>query len=320
MAVVAVIRGGVGDEHDVSLKTGLNVLRRLEHSTHRPIDVYIDRSGVWHVRGAPVSPQRALAGADVVFNALHGAYGEDGGVQRELDRLGVAYTGPLPMAASISMNKVVSKDMVAAHGILVPRHVMFGVTPDLEERAIEIWQSFPQPSIVKPLASGSSVGVTLAKSFMQFVDGVKKAFQYAKDVVVEEYIRGREATVGVIDQFRNQPLYALPPVEIILPKSSDIFDWQAKYGGQTIERVPSGFARSEVEALEAAAKTVHDKLGMRHYSRSDFIVTPNGPYFLEVNALPGLTEQSLVPKSLDAVGASMDEFLAHVISMALEKK
>lgn len=320
MALVAVLRGGVGDEHDVSLKTGLSVLRTLERSAHRPVDVFIDRQGVWHVRGTPVPPQRALSGSDVVFNALHGAYGEDGGVQRELERLGVAYTGPAPMAASISMNKVVSKEMAARHGLLVPRHVMVGVTHDLERRAVEIWRTFPQPSIVKPLASGSSVGVTLAKSFTQFVDGIKKAFQYAKDVVVEEYIRGREATVGVVDKFRGQNAYALPPVEIILPKGSDIFDFQAKYGGQTEERVPSGFTRQEVEALEAAAKTVHEKLGMRHYSRSDFIVTPRGPYFLEVNALPGLTEQSLVPKSLSAVGSSMDEFLTHVIGIALERK
>jgi D-alanine-D-alanine ligase len=320
MAVVAVLRGGVGDEHDVSLKTGLSVLRTLERTAHRPIDVFIDRQGVWHVRGSPLSAQRALSGTDVVFNALHGMYGEDGGVQRELERLGIAYTGPAPIAASISMNKVVSKEMAAKHGLLIPRHVMVGVSPDIERRAIEIWQSFPQPSVVKPLASGSSVGVTLAKSFTQFMDGIKKAFQYAKDVVVEEYVRGREATVGVIDRFRGQSVYALPPVEIVLPQGSDIFDWQAKYGGQTEERVPSGFTRQQVAELEAAARTVHEKLGMRHYSRSDFIVTPRGPYFLEVNALPGLTEQSLVPKSLNAVGASMDEFLAHVISMALEKK
>lgn len=320
MATVAVLRGGVGDEHDVSLKTGLSVLRTLERLPHHPVDVFIDRRGVWHVRGTPVPAQRALAGADVVFNALHGAYGEDGGVQRELERLGVAYTGPAPLAASVSMNKVVSKEMVARHGLLVPRHVMVGVTDDLERRAIALWQTFPQPSVVKPLASGSSVGVTLAKSFTQFLDGIKKAFQYAKDVVVEEYIRGREATVGVVDQFRGQKSYVLPPVEIVLPKGSDIFGWDAKYGGHAEERVPSGFSRQEIEALESAAQTVHDKLGMRHYSRSDFIVTPRGPYFLEVNALPGLTEHSLVPKSLTAVGSSMDEFLAHVLSLALEKK
>ena len=108
-------------------------------------------------------------------------------------------------------------------------------------------------------------------------------------------------------------------VEIILPKSSDIFDWQAKYGGETIERVPSGFTRAEIQALEDAAKTVHEKLGMRHYSRSDFIVTPKGPYFLEVNALPELSPESTFTRSLDAVGSSMDDVLGHVLSLALTK-
>ncbi|MBU6310349.1 ATP-grasp domain-containing protein [Patescibacteria group bacterium] len=319
MSRIGVLRGGVGEEHDVSLKTGLAVLRKLEN-THAAVDVFIDRRGVWHVRGVPMPPQRALAGIDLAFNALHGAYGEDGGVQRELERIGVRYTGPEPMPASLAMNKVVSKQLMAAQGVLVPRHVLVGVTPNLERRALEIWRSFPQPSVVKPLASGSSVGVTLVKTFEQFLDALKNAFQYAKDVVVEEYVRGREATVGVIDRFRGQQVYVLPPVEIILPVTSEIFDWQAKYGGNAVIRVPSGFTRQEVLALESAARAVHATLGLRHYSRSDFIMTPRGPYFLEVNALPGLTETSLVPRSLEAVGSSMDELVAHVISLALEKK
>lgn len=320
MATVAVLRGGVGDEHEISLKTGLNVLRRLEHSGHRPIDIYIDRTGVWHLRGTPMAPSRALTSADVVFNGLHGHYGEDGTVQRELERLGVPYTGPKPLGASLAMNKVLAKEMVAPFGVLVPRHVLVGVVPDIEARAIEIFRTFPQPSIIKPINSGSSVGVTLAKSFGEFVGGIKNAFQYAKDVMVEEYIRGKEATVGVIDDFRNKTLYSLPPVEIVLPSTSDFFDYEAKYSGNTTERCPGAFSRTQIEQLEEAAKTVHDKLGLRHYSRSDFMVTPKGPYFIEANALPGLTDQSLVPKSLDAVGASMDEFLAHVISLALTKK
>jgi D-alanine--D-alanine ligase len=320
MAVIGVLRGGVGDEHDVSLKTGLSVLRRLENSGHKAVDIFIDRKGIWHVRGVAMAPLRALTGVDLVFNALHGAYGEDGGVQRELDRLGVMYTGPKAMSASISMNKVVSKDMLKGSGILLPRHVLVGVVPDLERRAVEIWQTFSQPSIVKPVASGSSVGVTLAKNFTQFYDGIKKAFQFGSDVVVEEFVRGKEATVGVIENFRGQDLYALPPVEIVLPKTCEIFDYDAKYGGGTEERCPGAFSRDEVERLEVAAKTVHEKLGLRHYSRTDFIVTPKGPYFLETNALPGLTDESLVPKSLTAVGSSMDEFVAHIITMALEQK
>lgn len=320
MQTVAVLRGGVGDEHDVSLKTGMNVLRRLEHSAFRPTDVYIDRSGIWHVRGVPMLPARALTGADVVFNALHGAYGEDGTVQRELDRMGIPYTGSGAFASSVAMNKVLTKNMLASTGIRMAHHVVIGVTPDLEKTVIEIFRTFPQPSIIKPVNSGSSVGVTLARSFFDFYDGIKKAFQYAKEVIVEEYIKGREATVGVIDGMRGKKIYTLPPVEIILPVTSRIFDWQAKYGGETREECPAHFTRAQVEELERAAAQVHETLGLRHYSRSDFIMTPKGPVFLETNTLPGLTDQSLLPKSLGAVGISMDEFLTHVIGLALEKK
>ncbi len=320
MRTVSVLRGGVGEEHDVSLKTGMNVLRRLEHSEYRPVDVYIDRSGVWYVRGMPLAPQRALSSTDVVFNALHGHYGEDGGVQRELERLGVPYTGSGPLASSIAMNKVLAKEMLSPYGIKTARHITLTVTPDLETRLIELFRTFPQPVVVKPINSGSSVGVTLANGFIEFGNAVKKAFQYAKEVMVEEYIRGREATVGVIDKLRGSDIYKLPPVEIILPNKNQIFDYDAKYGGATREECPASFNRADVEALEDAAAVVHERLGLRHYSRSDFIVTKHGPYFLEVNTLPGLTDQSLLPKALTAVGVSMDEFLTHVLSLALESR
>jgi D-alanine-D-alanine ligase len=320
MATVAVLRGGVGVEHDVSLKTGLTVLRKLEHTKYHPTDVYIDRSGVWHMRGVATTPQRALATSDVVFNALHGAYGEDGGVQRELDRIGVPYTGPRAIAASMSMNKALTKEMVSPKGVLVPRHVLVGVVPNLEARAINIWQTFSQPSIVKPLNAGSSIGVSLVQSYQELIAAIKTAFQYSKDVVVEEYIRGQEATVGVIDDFRGSKTYVLPPVEILLPKTCPVFDFKAKYGGEVGSRCPGAFSRAQIEQLEAAARTVHDTLGMRHYSRSDFIVTPKGLYFLEVNGLPDLAPESSMHTSLDAVGSSMDDLLTHVLSMALEKK
>ncbi len=321
MQTVAVLRGGVGDEHDVSLKTGFNVIKRLEKSPYRPVDVYIDRTGVWHVRGMPVAPQRAVMGVDAVFNALHGQYGEDGGVQRELDRLGLPYTGSGAYPSSVAMNKILTKQMLAKSGIRLARHVSLTVTPDLDRVLFDLFRTFPQPAVIKPANSGSSVGVTLARSYHQFVDGVKKAFGHSKEVLVEEYIKGREATVGVINNFRGKAIYDLPPVEIILPAASPLFDFDAKYGGQVEERCPANFDRSVTEELQRSAAMVHNTLGLRHYSRSDFIVTPkNHIYFLEVNTLPGLTDQSLLPKSLDAVGATMDEFVAHVIGMALEKK
>lgn len=321
MPTVAVLRGGVGDEHDVSLQTGFNVIKRLERSPYRPVDIYIDRQGVWHQRGMPMAPARALTGVDVVFNGLHGQYGEDGGVQRELDRLGVAYTGSAAYPSSVAMNKLLTKEVLVPHGVRLARHVVITVTPDLDQELVRIFRSFPQPSVIKPANSGSSVGLTLARSYHEFVDGVKKAFNFAKEVVVEEYIRGREATVGVVDGLRGKALYDLPPVEIILPTGSALFDYQAKYGGKTVEQCPANFERSVVEELQDTARLVHGALGLRHYSRSDFIITPkNHIYFLEVNTLPGLTDHSLLPKSLSAVGVEMDEFLAHVIGMALQKK
>lgn len=320
MIVVAVLRGGVGDEHDVSLRTGMNVLRLLERGPWKPIDVYIDRSGVWHVRGVPMVPSRALSGVDVVFNALHGLYGEDGTVQRELERLSIPFTGSASYPSSVAMNKVLTKEMLKPLGIKTPYYTVLSVTPELESDIVRVFRSFPQPSVVKPLNSGSSVGVTLAQSFNEFEEAVKKAFQYAKEVIVEEYIKGRDATVGVIDDMRGKKTYQLPPVEIILPPTSRIFDFDAKYGGASEERCPGGFSRSQIEELEDTAARVHEALGLRHYSRSDFVVTPKGVYFLEANTLPGLTEKSLIPKSLDAVGIPMDEFLNHVLMMALEKK
>lgn len=320
MTTVAVLRGGVGDEHDVSLQTGLTVLRHLERSPYRPLDVYIDRAGVWFVRGVPMMPLRALSGVDVVFNGLHGQYGEDGGVQRELERLAIPFTGSASFPSSVAMNKVLTKEMLQRHGIRTPRSVVLTVGPGLETAIVEVFRTFPQPSIIKPATSGSSVGVTLARSFAEFTEGIKKAFGHARTVVVEEYIRGREATVGVIDHLRGKTTYNLPPVEIVIPGKDRWYDYDSKRNGSAIERCPAPFTRSQIEELERSAKEVHEALGLRHYSRSDFMVTPKGSYFLEANSLPGLESSSPMATSMDAVGLPMDQFLDHVIRLALENK
>lgn len=320
MKTVAVLRGGVGDEHDVSLKTGMTVLRALdEHPAYRPVDVYIDRHGVWHVRGIPLPPQRALLGMDAVFNALHGAYGEDGGVQRELDRLQIPYTGSGALASALAMNKTMTKQVLERHGIRLPRQVLLEVTPDLEAVVVQVFRSFPQPSVVKPANSGSSVGVTLAESFDQLLQGVKNAFRYAKQVIVEEYVRGREASVGVIDSLRGKSQYDLPAVEIVLPLQCKVFDYQAKYNGSADLRCPAPFDRSVAAALSEQARAVHAALGLRHYSRSDFIVSPRGLYFLEVNTLPGLTDHSLLPLSLHSVGVTLPQFVDHVLDLTMSR-
>lgn len=318
---IAVLRGGVGAEHDVSLKTGAEVMRTIAENlggTFRPLDVFIDRKGVWHVRGIPAAPERILSSADAVWNALHGEYGEDGTVQRVLERIGIPYTGSGPYAAAASMNKALAKTILEKHGIKTPYAKTLAVSENLHEDIRALFRSFPQPSIVKPLNAGSSVGVSVARSFTEFEDGIRSAFSHAPQVLVEEYITGKEATCGVVDGLRGEAHYALPPVEIMPPASAHFFNYEAKYGGGTDERCPGNFSASERTALGHAALSAHTALGLRHYSRSDFIVSKQGVYFLEVNSLPGLTEHSLLPKALRAVGVSQPEFVSHVLKLAMK--
>lgn len=320
--VIAVLRGGKGDEHSVSLQSGAAVLQALseqqEEKQFSVVDIFIDQSGTWHVRGAPRDPLRALTGVDVVWNALHGSYGEDGTVQRILDCAGVPYTGSGAYAAMVTFNKALTKRMLAPHNILMPRSVTLEVTSNLENEILTQFRTFCQPSIIKPVGCGSSVGITVATSFDTFRDGIKAAFNHAPHVLIEEYIHGKEATCGVIDGFRGQRSYILPPMEIVLEKTESFFDFEKKYNNTT--RCPGNFSAEESGRLRDIAGMVHTTLGLRDYSRSDFIVSPRGVYFLEVNALPGTTSESLLPKSLNAVGSSLGEFVLHVLDLALKRR
>ncbi len=323
MIRVGVIRGGPSSEHDISLITGGQVLEHLKREPYLPVDIYIDKEGEWHVNGKPLPPERALAGLDVAWNAVHGQYGEDGTLQKILDRVGIAYTGAKAYASAISLNKAITKEILSKHGVRMARHKLLKVSPDLEKEAMEAFKSFSPPVVVKPAGAGSSMGMTLAKTFDEFWQGVKDAFAHSKEVLVEEYIQGKEATAGVVEKLRGEKYYSLLPIEIIPPSDAAFFDRTVKYNGKTIERVPGNFTREETEELQRIARVAHEALGLRHYSRSDFIVHPKrGAYFLESNSAAGvgLTPESLLPKSLAAAGISYDQFLDHVVQLALEDK
>ncbi len=317
---VAVLRGGPSDEYEVSLRTGNEVLRNLSDDRYRPIDVFISRDGIWHMQGAPRQPEEIVRHADVVFNALHGSYGEDGKVQKILDDHRIPYTGSRSLSSAIAMNKVLTKQEMGKAGIKTPLYSTIRRDQDIEKRALGIFRSLPHPSVVKPADSGSSLGVTIAQDFESLLQGIYHAFEMSDTVIIEEYIKGREATCGVIDGFRGQRIYPLLPVEII-PVSSVFFDYDAKYSGGTKEICPGNFSNDEKRVIQQMAADAHHALGLRHYSRSDFIVHPRrGIYFLEVNTLPGLTAESLFPKSLNAVGSHLPEFLDHVITQAIDQR
>jgi D-alanine--D-alanine ligase len=326
---VAVIRGGPSSEYDVSLKTGSTVLKTLSEK-YRPIDIFISQDGIWHRDGAERSPDRALVGADVVFNALHGQFGEDGKVQKILDDLGVPYTGSNALASAVGMNKILAKQAFARAGVKTPYYAVIRKDDDVREKYNYVFHHFLLPFVVKPAGAGSSAGVSVVKNYVDFYTALEAAFAHDDTAIVEEYIRGREATCAVIDNFRGNRFYSLPPVEIIYPKTSEFFDYAAKYGdpagnpGISVsaqEICPGNFSAAEKKELEWLAAEVHRVLGARHYSRTDFMVSPRrGIFVLEINTLPGLTSASLLPKSLNAVGLSLSDFFDHVIALAMGGK
>lgn len=317
---IGVLRGGPSPEYDVSLKSGGKVLEILSE-THRPLDIFISRDGVWHMNGLPRKPERVLSHVDVVFNALHGAYGEDGKVQQILDYHAIPFTGAGTLASAMGMNKIFSKELFKKYGIKTPDYEIIEANKSIKEKIENVCDKFVMPVVVKPSTAGSSVGVVIAYTFLEIMEAVLKAFRYSDTVLIEEYIKGKEATCGVIEDFRGEDLYALLPVEI-RPKVSSFFDYQSKYDNNATEEIcPGRFFEDEKSMIEKYAKEAHKALGLRHYSRSDFIVTSRGKvYILETNTLPGMTENSLLPKSLKAVGVPLKDFIHHILKLALNKK
>ena len=216
------------------------------------------------------------------------------------------------------MNKILAKKVFADHGIKSPYWKEIpsnSVNADSEAVARQLFSTFVFPAVVKPHASGSSVGVSVVRDYVQLVQALQEAAQHSDIVLVEEFIPGIEATCGVIEGFRGQELYALPPVEI--RPHEGFFDFKAKYEGKSQEIVPATFSEALKKDLELLAAKIHRALGLRHYSRSDVIIHPRrGMYVLEVNTLPGLTNESLVPKSLRAVGSDVHELVEHLIRLA----
>lgn len=317
--IVGVLRGGPSREHDVSLKTGHAILAHLPEERYLARDIYIDRQGTWHDRGRKTTPEKILRQVDVAVLGLHGEYGEDGEVQKLLERLGVPFTGSGSFGSFLAMHKVLAKKHAEEVGLRTPQFRFVEKAEDVDRVVADAVRSFHQPVVVKPARWGSSIGVSIASGFAPVVAAVRGLFLEGADgVLIEERIVGREATVGVVEELRGEKLYGLPPVEIV-PPEGDFFSYGAKYSGESQEVCPGFFARAVTEELQRGAKLMHQILGLRHYSRSDFIVSPRGVYFLETNTLPGMTRESLLPKSLAAVGVSFSDFLSHLIERALSK-
>jgi D-alanine--D-alanine ligase len=316
---VGVLRGGPSPEYDVSLKTGRTILTNLPEE-YEPMDIFISKDGIWHDKGLEKSPENILRRVDVVVNGLHGKYGEDGEVQRILEHFNVPYTGSGSLASAITMNKEASKKSYTKNLLKTPHSVSI-LFENLSREAIrKAYHNIVPPFVVKPASAGSSVGVYIVDSLPELEEAVIAAAQYSPVVLVEEFINGKEATCGVIDNFRGSDYYPLLPIEIRTGKG--FFDYNSKYSDKGAEEIcPGHFSEQESKEIERMAVEAHKALGLRHYSRSDFIIHPKrGIFILETNSLPGLTEKSLLPKALNAVGSNIKEFLAHLLSQTLNKR
>ncbi len=314
--VVGVLRGGPSKEHDVSLKTGHAILKHLPKDKFTARDIFIDKKGQWHVNGKEVTPAEAVRSLDAVIIGLHGEYGEDGEVQRLLERLGVPYTGSASYPSHVAMHKMMAKKHAEDLGVLTPSYRYIDNEDTMEAVLADVVRSFHQPVVVKPARWGSSVGISFVSGYAPLHRTVLSLLRDgAGGVLIEEVVRGREATAGVVEGLRGEDLYGLPVIEII-PPENDFFSYDAKYSGASREVCPASFDRETAAELSRLARVMHDALGLRHYSRSDFIVSPKGIYYLETNTLPGMTTESLLPKSLSAVGVSFPDFLTHLVALA----
>lgn len=315
---IAVIRGGVSSEHLVSLKTGWSFLSNLDPEKYNIIDIIIDKNGLWYKNLKLVSIKSALFGVDMVINGLHGYFGEDGKLQDILERFNIPFSGSRSLSSALSMNKKSSKDIYNKFNIKTAYFITLDRDNFSDYLVKDIFSNFPIPAIVKPVSAGSSVGINIARDFNSLKNAINKAFLEDDQIMIEEFINGREATCGVIDNFREKDVYSLLPVEIVPPKENQFFDLKCKYDGSTQELCPGNFSPQESRDIQYMAILAHQALGLKHYSRSDFIISKRGVYILETNTLPGMTRQSLFPKSLQAVGSDISEFLNHIIEIEIK--
>lgn len=295
---IGVLRGGPSSEYENSIQTGQNVLQHLRE-THNPQDIFISKDGTWHVQGIARSPDRILNHIDVIFNALHGEFGEDGKVQEILNRHGARYTGSDKFSSVVAMNKWITKERAILAGIKTPLAFVVRQDDVLFEKAKQVFDSIPHPLVVKPVTGRSSKSIYIVNSFRELLSALENVLSQYPSALVEEYITGKQFSCVAVDDFRGHDTYAFPPVD----------------------NDSSRISREEIQITENVSKKIHNLINLSHYSQSDFIVSPRrGVYFLEVNTLPNISEKSLVSRSLESVGVSMKEFLHHVISLPLQKK
>ncbi|HEY3862446.1 MAG TPA: D-alanine--D-alanine ligase [Verrucomicrobiae bacterium] len=294
---VTVMLGGPSAEREVSLRSGAAVAKALAGLGHTVNNLDPKEPG-WKL------PE----GTEIVFLALHGSYGEDGTVQEELEKLGVPYTGCGPEASRVAFDKVLTKKRCLAAGVPTARFVVLS-SPKSPWPA-----GWTPPVVLKPVRQGSSVGLQMVDQVEQWEAALAESFRYDTEVLMEEKIIGREATVGILD---DKPL----PVAEVRVKQG-FFDYKNKYTPGAAEHFcPAPFDAPLTTRIQNAALAAFHAVGGRDYGRIDVMVRPNGdPVVLEVNTLPGMTELSILPETAAAAGLSYAQLCQRMLELALKRR
>ncbi len=289
---VCVLKGGISTERDVSLRSGAAVARGLRACGYEVVEMDV------------TSANEVLIpdGCDVVFVALHGTFGEDGGVQRILRERGIPFTGSSEESCRLAFDKTETRRRLIEVGLPVPPGLTLNTRPSSPP--------LPLPIFVKPARQGSSIGCHAVRAMDELESAFADAAQYGGDVVVEAFIEGRELTVGIVDS------QALPVVEIVAP--GGIYDYRAKYtSGVSTYLVPAPLSEAQSASLQACALRVFAALDAAGLGRVDFRLAANGrAYVLELNSIPGFTETSLLPKAAAAAGISFPELCDRILNSA----
>lgn len=308
---VAVIRGGNSSEREVSLKSGQAVIQALNPRRYR-VTAYDPPADLGRI-------VRDAKKIDVALIMLHGRGGEDGAMQGFLDLLDIPYQSAGVLGCALAMNKPLAKDRYRLAGLPVaPDLVLTRDDPHPKDHAPRVLDELGLPLVVKPAREGSSFGISIVRKKKDLDLALYSAFALDHEVLVERYLAGREITSGVLG---NRQLQALPLVEIIPDKKYLFFDYQAKYlPGASREVCPAPLDEATTALFKDLGKRAHQALGLRGYSRSDFILTKDGPFILETNTIPGMTQTSLLPLAAQAAGMDFPALVDRLIELALEKK
>ena len=332
---VIVLMGGRSPEHEVSLVSGKEVVKHLNPEKYEALPVVISKDGQnWQLKNKEefllksssdinqakdlvptlrrLEPTQINKNADLVFIAMHGPFGEDGTIQGLFETAGFPYTGAGVLASAIGMNKPIFKKIMESEGIPIPKYIIFGKG----DKIGKIVKKFKFPLVIKPSNQGSSVGVSIVKDKNNLVSALETAFKFGNNIIVEEYIKGVEVTCGVLG---NKDLTPLPVVEIV-PKN-EFFDYEAKYvSGKSDEIVPARISAELTKMVQDTAIKVYRAIGCRGFGRVDMIISKGKPYVLEINTIPGLTPNSLLPKEAVAAGMTYSQLIEKIIQFALDKE